>query len=201
MVRAERNKGITDLITKFDRKNMITKLDKSALSKQDKECFDLAIKEAKASFNTGCYPVGAVLLLNEVETYSVGNSALSKNSSFYHAENSLIEKYGDKMYDCFKKKQSIKIYSTLEPCLMCLGTSVLNKVSEIFFIQFDPHAGACNIDIKTLGVRYSEIMPIINQIDYSKVPYDLLIKFFENEIKKQNKWGEKMLQLFQCTSS
>ena len=176
---------------------MVEVINKDTLSTIDKKCLNIALDEAQKGFDNGCYPVGAVLLLNETEIFSIGNTAQVHNSLFYHAENSLIEKYGDKMYECFKRKESIKLYSTLEPCLMCLGSAVMNKVTEITYIQPDPHAGACSIDVKTLGIRYSENMPIIRQVDYSRLPYELLISFFISEIEKGNKWGDKMLEIYQ----
>ncbi|HQG57514.1 MAG TPA: deaminase [Candidatus Dojkabacteria bacterium] len=176
---------------------MILKIDKNQLSQIDIKCLEIAIKEAQKSFYLGSYPVGSVLLLNETEIFSAGNTAQIKNNLFFHAENSLIEKYGSKMYECFKNKQSIKLYSTLEPCLMCLGAAIMNKVNEIFFVQHDPHAGACNIDIKALGIRYSENMPIIKHVAYSDIPYKLLIEFFNSEISKGNPWGKKMLEIYE----
>jgi len=178
---------------------MVQKVNINQLSDLDRKCFDIAIIEAQKCYNLGSYPVGAVLLLNDKEIYSIGNTAKTRSSLFYHAENSLIEKYGEKMYECFKNKQSIKLYSTLEPCLMCLGTSVLNKVNEIIFIQFDPHAGACNLEFDKIGLRYTETMPSIKQVNYSKVPYELLLNFFEHEISIGNDWGKKMRDLFEKT--
>ena len=168
------------------------------LTKIDEKCLNLAISEAQKSFDLGCYPVGAVLYIDDSKIYSIGNMAKKQNSLFFHAENSLIMKYGEEMYEQFKKGGSIKIYSTLEPCLMCLGAAVMNKVTDIFFIQPDPHAGACGIGIDGLGIRYKEIFPNIRQISYSNVPYELLIEFFNNEVAAGSKWGESMLELFRA---
>ncbi len=170
------------------------------LTKTDVKCLDLAINEAQKSFDSGCYPVGAVLYIDETRIFSIGNTAKKQNSLFFHAENSLVMKYGEEMYEQFKKGGSIKIYSSLEPCLMCLGAAVMNKVTDIYYIQPDPHAGACGISIKELGIRYQEIWPNIQNIPYSKVPYELLIKFFENEVANGSKWGENMLKLYKNLS-
>jgi len=166
------------------------------LTSVDKKCLDLAIQEAQKSFNEGNYPVGATLYIDDDNIFSIGNAAKDKDSLFFHAENSLIMKYGKEMYSQFKRGGDIKIYSTLEPCLMCLGAAVLNKVTNIHYIQKDPHAGACNIDTNSLGIRYEEIWPKIEHVEYSNVPLDLLIKFFNREIEDGNQWGEKMLDLF-----
>jgi tRNA(Arg) A34 adenosine deaminase TadA len=166
------------------------------LTKTDKMCLDLAISEAQKSFDLGCYPVGAVLYIDETKIYSTGNTSLRKNSLVFHAENSLIMKYGEEMYEQFKHGGSIKIYSTLEPCLMCLGAAVKNKATDIYYIQKDPHGGACGMSVDGLGISYKEIWPNINQISYSNIPYELLMKFFENEVAHGSRWGENMLKLF-----
>ena len=73
-----------------------------------------------------------------------------------------------------------------------------NKVNEIIFIQHDPHAGACNIDIKALGIRYSENMPIIKHVAYSDIPNKLLIEFFKNWIENMNVNEDTVLSDARC---
>ena len=159
---------------------------------EHKNYFDLAIAEAQKSFDLGCYPVGAVLVIDNGVVYSGGNSTVLSNSLVSHAENNLIIEHGSEIFEASKKRCKIKLYSTLEPCLMCLGSAVKNKITDIYYIQQDPHGGACNIDIETIGVRYKEIWPTIKQISYSDVPQQLLIKYLEND---GSEWSKNLLSL------
>jgi tRNA(Arg) A34 adenosine deaminase TadA len=91
----------------------------------------------------------------------------------------------------------ITLYSTLEPCLMCLGVAVMNKVNRVIYIQTDPHAGACGIDRKSLGVRYQEVWPEIMHVSFSQEPKDLIVRRLKQQIENgvRVEWSEKFLKL------
>lgn len=167
------------------------------MNKFDKKCLELAISEAKKSFGKGNYPVGAVLAIDEQIISSQGNLGKEKNSLVYHAENYLIIKNGEIMYKAFKKGKKISLYSTLEPCLMCTGAATMNKVDSIFYIQNDPHAGACMLDISSIGERYQVIFPKIEHVKISNTPKELIMKFLDIELSRGNKeWAKEMIRLF-----
>ena len=50
---------------------------------------------------------------------------------------------------------SLTAYSTLEPCLMCLGALMLNGVKRIVFAYEDVMGGACGLDFS----RYFSAIP------------------------------------------
>lgn len=51
----------------------------------------------------------------------------------------------------------VEIYTTLEPCIMCLGTLVMSRVNRIVFACPDPLGGATSINKNTLSTYYVEI--------------------------------------------
>lgn len=156
----------------------------------------LAIKKAKESFDSDNFPVGAVLSIND-KFLDSGNNTCEDTSNFTnHAENALIIKNGNELLNAWKKGKHIILYSTLEPCLMCLGTAVMNKVSKIIYIQKDPHAGACSIDTKSMGIRYREEFPEIIQDNFSEIPKELIEKFLQNQINRgyRTEWSQKFLK-------
>ena len=112
----------------------------------DKQCLKSAISIARETLKLGNYPVGAVLAIND-KTLGVAGNEINKQKSFVnHAENSLIIKYGKELAEVRKDDTKIVTqYSTLEPCIQCLGASVTNHIDRILFIEPDPNGGACNL--------------------------------------------------------
>ena len=87
----------------------------------------------------------------------------------------------------------ISLYTTLEPCLMCLGIAVLHRVNRIIIACPDPHGGATNLNPNMLGSFYKMIWPRID-IGLMKEPaIDLLIKFLKT---KHFLSGKQMLEKF-----
>jgi len=170
------------------------------LSEFDEQCFRKAIEIAKKVYVAGNYPVGAVLAIGNEIVDSGGNelnfSTNQKNSFVNHAENLLIIKNGNLLNDAYKQNKTVSLYSTLEPCIQCLGASVTNHVSRILFVEKDPNGGACDLKHDNIGLWYREVWPEIKHVPFSDEPKQLMIKFFHEEIEKGNKeWPEKMLRL------
>ncbi|MCW8966662.1 MAG: deaminase [Candidatus Pacearchaeota archaeon] len=173
-----------------------------AFSKLDKKYMNIAIKEAKKSLNKGNYPVGAVLIIEGKLIGKIGNS-MSKNEDWIsHAENNLIKKCSKiikkiclpTIKDKSLKKVKIELFTTLEPCLMCLGTSILNRVSRIVFTCPDPHGGATKIKPKDLPEWYQQKWPKIEGGLEKEQSFELLIKYMK---KQPEEYWKKTLKLFE----
>jgi tRNA(Arg) A34 adenosine deaminase TadA len=163
----------------------------------NRKCLDLAIQEAEKSFEMGNYPVGAVLSFDSKIIASSGNLGETTKNYINHAEAKIMIENATALLQGSKNGGMITLYSTLEPCLMCLGIAVMNKVNRIIYIQKDPHSGACNIDRKSLGARYQEVWPKIIKVSYSNKPKELIIKFLQKQIENGIKvdWSKKFLRL------
>lgn len=163
------------------------------LSELDKKCLALAIDISRRTYKAGNFPVGAVLVIDDKIIDTAGNERRKQGSRAAHAENSLIIKNGGTILGVHKQNKIIKLYSALEPCIQCLGTSVMNRVSEIFFIQKDPIGGACDLAHNNIGLWYREAWPEIHYCPLSDEPKKLLAEFFREEIKNGNtaKWYKK----------
>ncbi len=95
-----------------------------------------AIKEARIAGERGDKPIGAVLVHNGDIIAKSSNKWNTQNSKVHHAENCLVmenaqylRKYG---------KECI-IYTTAEPCLMCIGTIVMADIRNVVIGTEDPH--------------------------------------------------------------
>ncbi len=165
------------------------------------KCTKLALLEAKKTLDAGNYPVGAVLVFDNQIIASGGNHGETSKNYINHAETKLFIENGEKILQASKDEKTISLYSTLEPCLMCLGVAVMNKVNRIIYLQKDPHAGACSIDTKSLGVRYQEVWPEITYEHYSDESKKMIVTFLTKQIDQGNRveWSQKFLKLIEKT--
>ena len=166
---------------------------------EDKKFLNLAIEEAEESLQQSNYPVGAVLVFNNEVVGVGGNYGETSKNYINHAETLLLIKNGEALLQASKDGKTVTLYSTLEPCLMCLGVAVMNKVNRIVYIQKDPLAGACGIDRKTLGMRYQKVWPDIEHKAYTKKPKELIVRFLEKQIEEgvRVEWSENFLRLLE----
>ena len=170
---------------------------KSKITKSDKKCLAKAIDFAAEASKTGAnYPVGAVLEIDGKIVDGTGSNMFKHKSRVMHAENTLIIRNGKKLFKAFDLGKASTLYTTLEPCIQCLGACVTNSVSRIIYIQKDPNGGACNMKHDKIGLQYSEVWPEIIHAPISEKPKKLMLAFFKSEMKKGNtEWPNKMLKL------
>lgn len=91
----------------------------------------LAIKEAEKAYNIDEVPVGAVIVKNGNVIAKAYNRKEKDNVSIRHAELIAIEKA------CLKLKSwrldDCILYSTLEPCSMCMGAIKESRISKVVY--------------------------------------------------------------------
>lgn len=119
----------------------------SMFSDDDVRFMNLALEEAKKSVASGNYPVGAVLVADGKVIAKAHNKLKSQSDWASHAESVLLREHSSKIKSLKKEfDSSLTLYSTLEPCLMCLGTIVLHRLSRVIFSCPDPHGGVMHLD-------------------------------------------------------
>lgn len=167
------------------------------ISPHDKKCLEKAIEVANEAYRSGNYPVGAVLAINSKIIDTAGNEITSKKSFVNHAENTLIIRNGSVLYDAYNQGLKIALYSTLEPCIQCLGASVTNHINHIYYIQKDPNGGACALKHDNIGLWYRKAWPEIHHFPFTDQPKQLMLTYFHEEIARGNSsgWPQKMISL------
>jgi tRNA(adenine34) deaminase len=87
-----------------------------------------AIEEAKIAGKRGDKPIAAVLVHNHGIIGKMSNTWNTRNSKVHHAENCLVLDNAQ-----FLKKHGPEciIYTTVEPCLMCIGTIIMADIRNI----------------------------------------------------------------------
>ena len=89
---------------------------------------EAAIEEANKGLEEGGIPIGSVLVIDEEIVGRGHNRRVQNGSAILHAEMDCIENAGRLKASDYKKAT---LYSTLSPCDMCSGTSLLYKIPKI----------------------------------------------------------------------
>jgi tRNA(adenine34) deaminase len=155
-----------------------------------------ALQEAQAAFEAGDYPVGAVLTVEGELFATARNSLFTDGRTTAHAEHNLIATHSAELRRLIRSRPGMQtcLYTTLEPCLMCLGIAVLHRISRIVVACPDPNGGTTSLDISTLGSVYRRWWPAIEIGLYGEESCQLIEQFLKTE--KFLMW-ESMLQEFQ----
>jgi tRNA(adenine34) deaminase len=100
---------------------------------------DIAIAEAKKSLTSGDVPIGAIIVCDG-EIIGRGHNAVeASHDPTAHAETLAIraasEKLGSYLVDC-------DMFTTLEPCLMCMGAITLAKIRRLYVAAESEKTGA-----------------------------------------------------------
>ncbi len=154
-----------------------------SFSDKDKEFMKLALAEAKLAFEDGNVPIGAVLVIDgNIVDKKHNTKADHKNSWFFHAELNIIKENSKMIRENYKKNRSkIELFTTLEPCLMCLGAIILHRISRVVYACPDPFAGAINLDPKSLTAWYERKWPEIESGLFEEESYKLMIDFMQGK--------------------
>lgn len=91
----------------------------------------LAIQEAKNASEHGDYPIGAVIIGSKKVLVTASNRSKRENDPTLHAEIVAIQKVA-KEYGRDKLKECV-MYTTNEPCLMCLGAILYSRMKGLVF--------------------------------------------------------------------
>ena len=98
------------------------------------------VKLAKAAGETGNLPIGAVIVLDG-EIIGEGQNRLwyPVSNPGRHAEIDAISNVDPSLWE---RAREMSLYTTLEPCLMCMSTILLHHIGRVVYGADDPRGGA-----------------------------------------------------------
>ena len=113
------------------------------LMPEDHKFMHRAIELARVAEREGNLPVGAVISLDG-EVVAEGRSAIwvPKLDATRHAE---MEALRAVPTDLWISSEEMSLYTTLEPCLMCLGSILLYGIGRVVFGSPDSYGGAGSV--------------------------------------------------------
>ncbi|WP_323847715.1 MAG: nucleoside deaminase [Phytoplasma sp.] len=142
-----------------------------------------AFKEAQKAFLKGEVPVGAVAVLDNKIIARAHNNVEKKKIFFGHAEFLVLKKLNKKFQNY--RFNDIMIYTTLEPCIMCMGALIAVRIKKIYYSANNIRFGLCNnYSLFQENIKFfSKISCKFNFLE--KESENILKKFFANLRKKE----------------
>jgi tRNA(adenine34) deaminase len=118
---------------------------------EDKHFMQEALKEAQKAYEMDEVPVGAVLVYRNEIASRAYNQVESLNDASAHAEVLCLREGSFKLKNW--RLTDTVLYTTLEPCIMCMGALILARVKRVVFAAFDLRQGACGslVDLERLS--------------------------------------------------
>jgi len=114
----------------------------------------LALTEAEAALAQGEFPVGCVLV-HKGEVIACGKRAHSSGrvNELDHAEILALRSFLDA--ELVIAPGELAVYCTMEPCLMCYSTLILNGIRKIVYAYEDVMGGGTNLPLTALSPLYA----------------------------------------------
>jgi tRNA(adenine34) deaminase len=101
----------------------------------------LTITVAQQALEQGELPIAAVVFLEDEMVSSCYTTDRADKRFLVHAElKALLE--ADMMKYPVKKRKAMQLFTTLEPCMMCLGAAMSSFIGEIYYALEAPMDGA-----------------------------------------------------------
>ena len=141
---------------------------------------EVALEMAKRALEAGDFPVGCVLVYKD-SVVATGKREKSCNDSneLDHAEILALRRLSKVSPDI--PLGEVTVYSTMEPCLMCFSTLVVNGVRRVVYGYEDAMGGGTGLELARLAPLYRDIqMEIIPDILRNK-SLALFKEFFAKE--------------------
>ncbi|MBN1343011.1 MAG: VOC family protein [Phycisphaerae bacterium] len=111
-----------------------------------------ALGEAKDALARGDRPVGCVIVHRDKIVARGSNHEFTKKSKSEHAETSTLRSCAEYL---FEHGDDCVIYTTVEPCVMCLGSIVMANIRRVVFGAGDPERGGTQMYEQVEYVRRS----------------------------------------------
>ena len=123
---------------------------------------DMALQQARKALSEGNFPVGCVLEYQGkiVATGSRQNS-FGKVNEMDHAEMVALRSLLDR--EQVRDIGQVTVYSTMEPCLMCFSTLLVNGIHKFVYSYEDAMGGGTNLPLKELSPLYCDLEVEISQ--------------------------------------
>jgi len=144
-----------------------------------------ALLEAKKAFERGEVPVGAVIVLDECIIARAHNCVESSQCATKHAEILAIEE-ASKKYNDWRLLDAV-LYTTLEPCAMCLGGILLSRIKKVVYAADDHRHGALGSWVNLLEEKHPTHSLEIKKHVLQNESSELLKIFFQLRRKEHAK--------------
>ena len=164
---------------------------------EDERFMDLALNEARKALAEGEFPVGCVMVADGkvVATGRRQNSLEGSRNEIDHAEiltlRALIAEQPE------LDLSTIRVYSTLEPCLMCYSTMLLSGIRSFIWAYEDVMGGGGNLPLYMLNTLYAQMK--VELTDRIRRPESL--RLFQHFFTSGSYWQDSLLARYTMAQS
>jgi tRNA(adenine34) deaminase len=109
--------------------------------RDDSHWMNEALGEAERALAAGEVPVGAVVVHRNRVVGRGHNATEREGRPFEHAEIVAMREAFDELGT--RTLEDCVLYSTIEPCVMCIGAALLARIPRVIFGAREPKTGAC----------------------------------------------------------
>ena len=143
-----------------------------------------ALIEAKAAFDLGEVPVGAVLVYQNTVIARAHNLVETLSDATAHAEMLCLKK-GAEVLGNWRLLETT-LYCTLEPCPMCAGAMIHSRVKRLVWGAPDLRCGAHGSFVNLLDMKHPIHQLQVTQGVLSQESSELMKNFFKLRREKEN---------------
>ncbi len=141
-----------------------------------------ALELASDALKAGEFPVGCIIVLDD-EIVASGRRVHSKGpspSELDHAEILALRNLEAAASFPAEIRSRLRLYSTLEPCLMCMGAILISGIRNIVYAYEDIMGGAGMLPLQALSPLYSQAHVMIVSGVMRSESLALFQAFFQN---------------------
>ena len=140
----------------------MSRMETTTASPDDLRYMDLALRWAGEALAAGEFPVGCVIA-DHSGPVAEGCRAHSRGAAneLDHAEIVALRGLLTERPDI--AREGLTVYSTMEPCLMCFATLLLNGIQRIVYAYEDAMGGGTGLDL-------SGLPPLYRQMQFTVLP-------------------------------
>lgn len=142
----------------------------------------VALQQAKEALEQGEFPVGAIFVY-EGQVIASGKRANTQQlketvNEIDHAEILALRSF--LAQETTIPAAEVTVYSTMEPCLMCYSTMILNGIRNMVYAYEDVMGGGTNLPLERLNPLYVEMKIHIVSDVLREQSLELFQQFFSN---------------------
>jgi tRNA(adenine34) deaminase len=115
-----------------------------------------ALRLAAEALELGEFPIAAIVVLQDRIIASASASERREGRYLGHAELVALEE-ADRLGLSYSERREARLFTTLEPCLMCIGAAMSFFLGEVYYALESPGDGA--VDLVRSWVRREEDIP------------------------------------------
>ncbi len=136
-----------------------------------------ALVQAEQALEAGDFPVGCVIV-DQHRVVAAGRriNSTGRPNEVDHAEILALRSFLEK--GTGTDPAQLTVYSTMEPCLMCFATLILNGIRTIVYAYEDAMGGGTNVPLQDMNPLYRQMKIAVIPHILRRESHALFVRFF-----------------------